>query len=69
MTTTTTERAEFITDAMLKFLDSLREIGVINMFEAAQYVGDEFTLSKADARMVLTYWMRTFSERQSEASQ
>lgn len=63
MTTTTTERAEFISDAMLEYLDYLREIGETNMFGAAQDVGDEFSLSRSDARAVLSYWMRTFSER------
>ena len=48
----------------LLFLDNLRESGVTNMFGAAKYVELKFKLlTRAEATEVLSYWMRTFSER------
>lgn len=63
----TTERPENVTDDMLDYLDYLRETGITNMFGAGPYVAAEFDLSEADARAVLSYWMRTFSERHPKA--
>lgn len=64
MNTPTTERPAFVTDEMLDYLDDLRASGVTNMFGAAPYVAAAFDhLSDAEARAVLSYWMRTFSER------
>lgn len=53
------------TDAMLKFLDDLRESGQTNMYGAAPYLTDVFGLDRRDARAVLSYWMNTFSSRQA----
>lgn len=60
------ERPVVVTDEMLEYLDELRESGAINMFGAAPYVQREFGLSITDARAVLSYWMRTFSERHAD---
>ncbi len=59
-----TERPEIVTEAMLDYLDDLRESGVVNMFGAGEYVGRKFALTKTESRQVLTYWMNTFGERQ-----
>jgi hypothetical protein len=56
-------RPEVVTDAMLKYLDALRESGVINMLGAGEYVEAEFGLSKKEAKKVLAYWMQTFTSR------
>ena len=66
-------KPDFVDDGTLEeyleYLDSLRESGVTNMFGAAPYLMDEFgTLGKHQAREVLQYWMRTFSQRHGEAS-
>ena len=65
----TMERPEFITDEdkrlYLDFLDNLRESGVTNTLGAIPYLLDKFVeLSDSQAKQVLFYWMRSFSERQ-----
>ena len=58
------ERPEIVDEEHLEYLDDLRESGVTNMYGAAQYLVEDFPeLSESDARAVLTYWMRSFSER------
>ena len=58
------EKPSFVTDDHLEFLDELRESGVTNMFGARPYLKKEFrTLSNDEAGEVVSYWMRTFSER------
>lgn len=52
-----------VTNDMLEYLDKLRTSGVTNMFGARPYIAGAFGLSSAEASAVLTYWMRTFSER------
>jgi hypothetical protein len=60
----TTERPEFCTDEMLVFLDELRNSGVTNMFGARPYIENKFgDLTGKQAGNVLSYWMKTFSER------
>jgi hypothetical protein len=63
-----------ITTADLKeyfdYLDMLRLSGVTNMFGAVPYLTDEFPdLDKRGARVVLTEWMRTFSERHGKGDE
>ena len=57
------EKPEIVTEEHLIYLDDLRESGVTNMFGAGQYLEDDFGLSRDEAREILTYWMKTFSER------
>lgn len=58
------ERPECLTEEHLHYLDRLRESGVTNMFGAVPYILLEFPdLSKREAKQVLIYWMRTFTER------
>ena len=60
------ERPEFVRDEHLEFLDKLRESGVTNMWGASPYLEDEFPddfMNEKEAGKVLTYWMKTFSER------
>jgi hypothetical protein len=57
------ERPAFIKDEYLTYLDELRESGETNMFGAVPYLEDEFGFSKQDARIVLSYWMKSFGER------
>jgi len=47
---------------MLEYLDDLRDGGTINMFGARPYVEAEFGLDKSDARIVVSYWMKTFGK-------
>lgn len=58
-------KPECLTDEHLEFLDELRESGVTNMFGATPYLVNEFFLTKQEARVVLLYWMATFTERHS----
>ena len=48
---------------MLDFLDQLKESGEVNMFAAAPVVAREYELLLEQARVVVLYWMRTYSER------
>ena len=58
------ERPEAATEAHLIYLDALRDSGVTNMFGARPYLADEFPeLSKRESGAVLSYWMKTYSDR------
>jgi len=58
------EKPEYLTEEHLRYLDQLRESGVTNMFGAAPFVLLQFPdLSEQQAKQVLIYWMRTFSDR------
>ncbi len=58
------EKPEYLTEEHLLFLDRLRESGVTNMFGAVPYILLEFPdLSEQQAKQVLLYWMKTFSDR------
>jgi hypothetical protein len=56
-------KPEFLIKDHLIYLDSLRESGITNMFGAAQYLTKAFPINIKEARIVLKYWMETFSER------
>ena len=51
------------TEEQLLYLDSLRESGVTNMFGAAAYVREEFSVSRQESMDILKEWMKTFAER------
>ena len=58
------EKPEYLTEEHLLYLDRLWESGVTNMFGAVPYILLEFSdLSEQQAKQVLIYWMRTFSDR------
>jgi hypothetical protein len=58
------DKPEFVTDKHLEFLDELRESGDVNMFGARPYLQSAFPELKGEqAAKVLTYWMKSFSER------
>ena len=58
----TVERPDVVEEEHLTFLGVLRESGATNMFGATPYLVEEFGLDKRDARAVLSYWMKTFTE-------
>jgi uncharacterized protein YciI len=50
-----------MTEDHKKYLDNLRESGVINMFGATLYLVRDFPeLNREEAKTVLSEWMRTF---------
>ena len=58
------ERAGFILDEYLDFLDELRETGVTNMWGAAPYIEQEFPeVGERESEEILVYWMKSFGER------
>ena len=57
------DKPEILTEEHLTYLDNLRESGVTNMYGATEYIEREFSVSKKDAKEILLYWMKTFSER------
>ena len=50
-------------ERIFKYLDSLRDTGLVNMFGAGEYLENDFELTKKEAREILAEWMRTFSQR------
>ena len=60
------KKPDFVEEEHLKFLDDLRESGETNMFGAAAYLRNEFTITRQTASKILAYWMKTFGERQNE---
>ena len=56
------ERPEIVTDEHLEYLDELRESGITNMFGAAPFLEEDFCLSRADAKEILMYWMKSFGK-------
>ena len=42
------------------YLESLRKSGVTNMFGAAQFLEDQFELSRQEAKKVLLDWMQSY---------
>lgn len=58
-------KPDFVTDEHLGYLDELRESGETNMFGARPYLMSEFPfLTEDEAAATLTYWMKTFGDRQ-----
>ena len=58
------EQTEFeVTEAMLVYLDELRESGVTNMLGAGPYLQQTFGLDKKDARTALVRWIETYTDR------
>jgi hypothetical protein len=51
------------------YLDDIRESGAINMFGAAPYLQDAFSLSRYEAKDILLEWMDTFAERHKAKSE
>ena len=47
----------------LEYLDELRKSKITNMYDAKPYLVKEFDLTSSEAKSVLLYWMKTFSER------
>ena len=62
------EKPEIVTEEHLDYLDDLRESGITNMFGAGGYMQREFGVSREDANTILSYWMKTFGERQAKNS-
>jgi len=62
-TETKVERPEIVEDDHLEYLDVLRESGVTNMYGAGPYLQREFEIDQKDAHAILSYWMKSFSER------
>jgi hypothetical protein len=57
------KETEMEKEAIMEFLDTLRESGVTNMFGAGPYVQEEFGLDKKEAGAMVGEWMRTFGDR------
>ena len=57
------ERADFVCDEHLEYLDELRESGETNMYGARAYLLRVFPeLNEQDAGDILVYWMQTFGK-------
>lgn len=47
---------------MFYYLNELRESGETNMFGAGEYLENQFDVEKHEARLVLSKWMKNFSD-------
>lgn len=56
-------RPDLMKNEYLVFLDELRESGIVNMYGSAPYLAEEFDLEESFARQVVSFWMKSFSER------
>jgi len=54
---------DIVKQEVFAFLDDLRLSGETNMYGAAPYIVEVFGVNKAEARVLLSAWMQTFSER------
>lgn len=64
MTTVTKSRPPKCSTKHLKYLDTLRETGITNMFGARLYLINAFPrLIKEEAGKILSYWMRSFGDK------
>ena len=59
-------KPKIVKDEHLVYLDNLRISGETNMFAAGEYIRRKFNVSTSDALEILTYWMKTFTERHKE---
>jgi hypothetical protein len=50
-------------EAMLVYLDELRDSGIVNMFGARPYLAEAFGIPTRSAGAVLAHWMETFAAR------
>lgn len=48
---------------VFKYLDALRDSGVVNMFGSAPYVIKMFAVSRSEAIKLVAEWMETFDQR------
>ena len=48
----------------IDYLNALRESGRTNMYGAGEYLMDTFDLQKAEARKILSNWMKNFQAYQ-----
>jgi len=51
---------ENVTTQHLKYLDTLRDSGVTNMFGASAYIVDRFGVDKREAKDILAFWMNSY---------
>lgn len=61
------EKPKKLREEHLDYLDVLRISGVTNMYGATPYLQDAFPkLNRDEAQNILSYWMKTFSERNAK---
>ena len=53
-----------LSEAQRAYLNDVREVGYINMFEAWKPLMAAYDLSKDDAVKILVEWMETFKEEE-----
>jgi len=63
-----THRPEIVEDQHLTYLDELRASGKTNMHGASTFIHDDFDVSRAEARIILKFWMDSYSERMEGVS-
>ena len=56
------DRPEIVNDEHLRYLGSLRESAITNMWGAGAYVQKVFKVSAKDASLITTYWMESFGD-------
>lgn len=55
------EKPKKLKEKHLRYLDTLRETGITNMYVASPYLMNAYpNLTKKESREILSYWMETF---------
>ena len=57
------KRPDSVEDKHLEYLDGLRAGGSINMFGASAPLAEAFTITGAEALVILKYWMESFGNK------
>jgi len=61
------EKPDFCTgeqlQAFLVYLDDFSTLGFTNVYSACYYLEKDFGIAKSEAHTLVTYWVKTFSER------
>jgi hypothetical protein len=56
-------RPPLVTDEYLKFLDGIREAGLVNMFAAGPLLVIKYKVTRAQSHAILGYWMASYGAR------
>lgn len=53
-------------EEIFQYLNSVKELGLINMFEGGHLLQEQFGLDRHQAREILIEWMKNFTNRKDQ---
>lgn len=57
------------TEEHFKYLDTMKEVGSVNMMEAFRYMAPHFGITEREAFDISTEWRETYTERQKNKNE